>query len=214
MMGLVEKFGWGFLIFACLLIFTFVQASSEETGKERHFPLPSGLVSDFSGTLSEEELKALNDALDQANRAVGTDGRVIVAQVTDEWYLDEYVRDYADYLQAQGVMSSSGWLLYISVEDRKFSLAVQDDASKAITAVRRRELELILSESLEKEDLAGAILAAVKAIEKIPALTQRKKAPSSSSNTLIFIGLSIILFTLMLRARRNAKALRESWEER
>ena len=68
--------------------------------------MPSGLVSDFSGTLSTSQLESVEKAVKNANDATGLDGRVVIVQSTKEWYLDEYAKDYGNFLQAKGVLGS------------------------------------------------------------------------------------------------------------
>jgi uncharacterized membrane protein YgcG len=173
---------------------------------DRDFPLPQGLVTDLTGTLSTIQLEAIGNSIRTANEATGLDGRVVIASSTDEWYLDEYVKDYGDYLQSQNVIGPTGWVLYISVDDRKFALAVQDGAYATFAPARLKEIKLMLDEKLETGDLNGAVTEAVKAIGDLPALHKNQPRKGWSPNTLVFMGIAVILFTIMIRSRRQARS--------
>jgi uncharacterized membrane protein YgcG len=174
--------------------------------ESRDFPVPTGLVTDMAGVFSGEQVTALEELIGRANVATGLDGRVVIVPGTEEWYLDEYTKDYGDWMQGQGIIQPTGWLIYISTVDRKFSLAVQDGAVGNLTPGRRREILLILGESLQAGDIYGAAVKAVEEIGKLPGI-QTKNKGKFSSNVLIFIGLAVVLFTLMMRQRRSGKAV-------
>lgn len=172
---------------------------------ERDFPLLQAPVTDFTGSLADTDLVAIRQALDEAYRANGMDGHVIIALRTEEWYLDEYVKDYADFLQGRGLIEPAGWLLYISTADRKFALAVQDLARKSITVSRKQEIDLILSERLDSGDVAGAILGSIEAIGKLEAPRVIQEKRKISPDMLVFMGIAVMVVALMLRLRHHAR---------
>ena len=102
------------------------------------------MVSDFTGTISTSQLDLIESALEESNRKTGLDGRVVFVTGTDEWYLDEFAKDYGDFLQARGVFGRNGWVLYFSTGDHKFTLAVQDDARTTLNLLRKNELLLLI----------------------------------------------------------------------
>jgi len=173
---------------------------------DRDFPLPQGLVTDLTGTLSTSQVEAIDNAIRTANESTGLDGRVVIASSTGEWYLDEYAKDYGDYLQSRNIIGSTGWVLYISVDDRKFALAVQDGAYAIFAPARLKEIELILDEKLEAGDLNGAVMEAVRAIGDLPGVHKSQPKKGWSPNTLVFVGIAVILFTIMIRSRRQARS--------
>lgn len=168
----------------------------------RDFPLPQGAVTDFTGTLTESQIDEIRLALDRAHQANSMDGFVIVALRTEEWYLDEYVKDYADFLQGRGLMNSTGWLLYISTADRKFSIAVQDAAAESITPERKQEISLKTSERLEQNDIAGAIIDSVDAIAMLAAPEINRDEKKIPPGMFAFMGMAIIVVVLMMRLRK------------
>jgi uncharacterized membrane protein YgcG len=190
--------------------FACISQPSNAKDLDRKFPIPTGFVTDFAQALSVTEIESLTTALESANEATGLDGRVIIAASTDEWYLNEYAKDYCSFLQAEGIIKPTGWLIYLSTDDKKFALSVQDRALGVLTPVRRREIELILNENLKNGGIASGLDAAIKAIGDLP--PQRTKQPTSkksitSPSNLIFFGLAIILLTIATRARRMAKIM-------
>jgi uncharacterized membrane protein YgcG len=192
------------IIFILIFIFTFHAAYAQDM---RNFPPLQGLVTDATGTLSPDEIDMITLALEQARGTNTMDGHVYIALSTEEWYLDEYVKDYADYLQAQGQISPTGWLLYISIADRKFSLAVQDRASETITDDSRKEIYLILEEKLKQDDIAGGIMDTVHAIGNISNHGPAQERKNFSPGMLMFMGIAVIVTVMMLRLR---KAQRQS----
>jgi len=192
------------------ICFNFPQSANAADDEER-FPILQGLVTDSAGILSVADIESIGNVLKAANDTTGLDGRVVISSSTSEWYLAEFAKDYGDFLQTRGIISPTGWLIYISTEDRKFALAVQGKALVILTPVRRREIELILDQHLEQGDIAGGVLAAVKAIDELPALEKKGngKKPITSPNNMIFIGLAVVLFTLAMRSRRTARSLRK-----
>jgi uncharacterized membrane protein YgcG len=175
----------------------------------RSFPQPSGSVTDLTSTLTPDQIQSIEQSVKNSTDSTNMDGMVIVTSSTDDWYLNEYLKDYGDWLQSQGLITRDGWLIYISTTDRKFGLVAQDGALASLTPIRRREIELIIGERLGANDLNGAITKAVNSIKSLPAIKKtsngtKKPAPSS---TLIFTGLAIILFTLVLRSRKQASAM-------
>lgn len=171
----------------------------------RHFPVPHGLVTDFTGTLTEQEVNDIIFALENARSTNSMDGYVIISLSTEEWFLEEYVKDYADYLQGRGQISSTGWLLYISTADRKFSLAVQDLAAESIPYNRKQEIYMILGNKLQNDNLSEAVLSAVDAIRKLPAPETVHEQKKVSPGFLIFAGIAIMVVVLMLRLRKAQK---------
>lgn len=171
----------------------------------RNFALPEGVITDFTGTLTEPQVDEIRRALQASYESNSMDGHVIINLSTEEWHLEEYAKDYADFLQGRGLINASGWLLYISTADRKFAFVVQDRALKAITEARKAEIELILSEKLEQDDMYGGILDAVNAISALqaPEIIQGKR--NMSPDMLIFMGIVVMIIALMLRLRNTQK---------
>jgi len=181
-----------------------VQTGAQERGS-REFPTPDGLVSDFAGVLTEQQTGQILAALEAARRANSMDGHVIIVLRTQEWHLDEYVKDYADWLQGRGAIGPAGWVLYISTADRKFALVPQDVADDSITPQRREEVALILSEKLEQGDMVGAVLDAVMAIGDLPAPEVVHERKKFSPDMLVFMGIGIMVMVLMLRLRTSKR---------
>jgi len=177
--------------------------SSVSAQSTRDFPMPTGTISDFSGALTEHQIDEIRLALSDAYDANSMDGHVIITLSTDEWYLDEYVKDYADYLQGQGMMDSTGWLLYISTADRKFSLAAQDIAALSFTPVRKQEIYLSLGDKLESGDIHGAVIDTIGAVKSLPAPEVNRQKNNLSPGLIVFMGVVIIVITLMIRLRRT-----------
>jgi uncharacterized membrane protein YgcG len=192
---------WISLILSCAIAMLLLLPQTASAQDIRDFPLPRGIVTDFTGTLNETQMNEIRQALERAHRANSMDGHVIITLSTGEWYLDEYVKDYADYLQGRDIINSTGWLLYISTADRKFSLAVQNIAADSITPQHREEIELILSEKLEQDDLTGAIIDAVDAIAILPPPEDMSERRKVSPDMLVFMGIAIMVIALMLRLR-------------
>ena len=194
----------------CILILTLSLSGSPAYSQDtRDFFLPDGLVTDFTGTLSNSQLSDIRSALDSAYESNSMDGHVIIALRTEEWHLDEYVKDYADFLQGHNLIEPTGWLIYISTQDRKFGFAVQDIAAKSITPQDREEISLILAAKLEQNDIHGAVLDAVTAISKLPPPQVASEKNNMSPDMLIFMGIAVIVMVLMLRLRiKNREAAR------
>jgi uncharacterized protein len=193
------------LFLTCLLIVGSISPRLALASDQRDFPIPTGLVTDFTGALSATQVESIEGEVKRANDANGLDGRVVIVPTTKEWYLNEYAKDYGDFLQAQGTIAQSGWIIYLSTDDRKFALVVQSGATSAFPPIRRREIELILDQGLESGDTTGAILKAVQAVADLPRTHQAAPKKGFSPNNLIFLGLAIILFTLVVRSRRQIK---------
>jgi len=187
-------------ISTCLFLLMGSSVSAQST---RDFPMPTGTISDFSGELTEHQIDEIRLALSDAYDANSMDGHVIITLSTDEWYLDEYVKDYADYLQGQGMMDSTGWLLYISTADRKFSLAAQDIAALSFTPVRKQEIYLSLGDKLESGDIHGAVIDTIGAVKSLPAPEVNRQKNNLSPGLIVFMGVVIIVITLMIRLRRT-----------
>ncbi len=168
----------------------------------RDFPLPEGLVTDFTGTLTEAEIEEIEEALRTAYDRNGMDGHVIIALRTEEWHLEEYAKDYADFLQGRNLIEPTGWLIYVSTADRKFALVVQDVARESITTLRRQEIALIMSQHLEEGNFADGIVAATTAIGELDAVNIVQERRKVSPDMLIFMGIVVIVIVLMLRLRR------------
>jgi uncharacterized membrane protein YgcG len=191
------------LLTVCILALP-VRTGAQELGS-REFPMPDGLVSDFAGVLTEQESGRILAALESARRANSMDGHVIIVLRTQEWHLDEYVKDYADWLQGRGAIGPAGWVLYISTADRKFVLVAQDIANDSITPQRREEVALILSEKLERGDMVGAVLDAVGAIGELPAPEAVHERKKFSPDMLVFMGIAIMVIALMMRLRTSKR---------
>jgi uncharacterized membrane protein YgcG len=189
------------LIISIILLFSTVSVADET----RTFPVPQGLITDLTGILTTEQITGIESAIASVNEQTGLDGRVVVVQKTDDWYLEEYTKDYGDWLQSQRIISNLGWVIYISTEDRKFGIAVQDGAIGSFSANRQREIRLILSENLDRGDLNGAITNSLQSIGELPQVRVVSPAKKSSTNTILFVGIAVVLFTLMLRQRKLAK---------
>ena len=194
------------LFLVAVLIALVAMTASAWPNQSRDFPLPQGLVTDFAGALTPNQMDQVHDALEESYRANGMDGHIIIALNTDEWYLDEYVKDYADFLQGRGLINREGWLLYLSKADRKFALAVQDLAAESITLPCKQEIALIMSERLEAGDIAGAVLNAVTAIGEMPAPQTVREQRKMSPDMLIFMGVVVMVIGLMLRLRFAGRA--------
>ncbi len=187
-------------IIACAAIILY--ASIAYAQGSRDFPLPSAIATDFTGMLSEDDLSSIEQALIDAHEKNSMDGHVVITLRTAEWHLEEYVKDYADYLQTQGKIEPSGWLIYISTADLKFGIAVQDNARESITAEHVSELELMMAERLDSDDLTGAVVSAVEAIADLPAPQRVQPEGKVSPNMLVFMGILVIVIVLMLRLRQ------------
>jgi uncharacterized membrane protein YgcG len=188
-----------------LILFLILFASSMSIAQTaRDFPTLQGLVTDSTGALSQDDIDRITNALEQSRSANNLDGHIYIASNTDEWYLDEYVKDFADFLQSNGEISSSGWLLYISTSDRKFSLAVQDLASETISPDRRQEIYLALDEKLQQGDIQGAILAAAQKIGDLPPPGTANGQKKLSPGMLMFMGIAIITVMMMMRLRKSS----------
>jgi uncharacterized membrane protein YgcG len=176
----------------------------------RDFPMPSGMVTDFTGTVANSDLDNILTALQRSEDANSMSGHVIIALSTSEWNLDEYARDYADYLQGRGYLDSDGWLIYISVEDHKYTIAVQDGAVKSFSPQFLNEFMLIMDNKLAQNDLTGAILDGIGAIESLPAPHAEEKRMKNSPDILIFAGIALMVLVLMFKMRRDKPATRRS----
>jgi len=172
----------------------------------RNFSIPDGSVTDFTGTLTNAQVNEIRLKLTEAYEENRIEGVVIVALTTNEWYLEEYVSDYADYLQGHGHLKSSGYLLYLSLEDRKFAFSVQETAARSITPQHEAEIALILSSRLEGGDIAGAILDVVDHISDLPTPENEEVRPAMSSDMFILLGVVIIIVVLVLRLRFKRSA--------
>jgi uncharacterized membrane protein YgcG len=189
----------GMLLTLSLLLFlSGTQAGAQDT---RDFLLPEGIVTDFTGTLSNSELSEIRNALDSVYESNSMDGHVIIALRTEEWYIEEYVKDYADFLQGRNFIEPTGWLIYISTQDRKFGVAVQDRATGSITPQNREEIALVLATKLEQNDIGGAVLDAINVISKLPPPEFAIEKKNLSPDMLIFMGIAVIVIVLMLRLR-------------
>jgi uncharacterized membrane protein YgcG len=192
---------WISLILSCAIMLILLLPEAVSAQDLRDFPLPQGIVTDFTGTLNETQMNAIRQALEQAHRANSMDGHVIITLSTGEWHLDEYVKDYADFLQGRDIINSTGWLLYISTADRKFALSVQGAALDSFTQQHQQEIKLILSEKLEQDDLTGAIIDAIDAIAILPPPEDMSEQRKVSPDMLVFMGIAIMVIALMLRLR-------------
>jgi uncharacterized membrane protein YgcG len=190
-----------------LILFLILFASSVSIAQTaRDFPPLQGIVTDSTGTLSQDDIDRITNVLEQARNANNLDGHVYIASNTDEWFLDEYVKDYADYLQSNGQVSSAGWLLYISTSDRKFSLAVQDLATENISPDRRQEIYLVLDEKLQQGDIQGAILDAVQKIGEFTSPGSASGQKKLSPGMLMFMGIAIMTVMMMIRLRKSSSS--------
>ncbi|MFH1676132.1 MAG: TPM domain-containing protein [bacterium] len=162
-------------------------------------------MTDYTGTLSEDRLSEIQNALENVSLANGLQGHVVINSNTGEWYLDEYVKDYGDFLKMKGKLESTGWLLYISLDDKKFGFAVQSGAAKSINSNRVRDLSFMLSDYLGKGDLAGGIIAVTNAIGELSAPKTVSEKKKMDPNLLIFMGILLITAVLMYRLRRYKK---------
>ena len=198
-----QKFHSALISFALfLLIFPALSVNAATT---RDFPIPKDIVTDYTGTLSEDQLTEIRSALENTNRANGLQGNIIINSNTGEWYLDEYVKDYGDYLQAKGRLESTGWLLYLSLGDRKFGFAVQADAAKSLSSARIRDLSFMLSEYLAKDDIAGGIIAVTNSIGELSSPKTAVEKKKMEPDLLIFAGILVITAVLMYRLRKYRK---------
>lgn len=197
-----RKIATGIIACAAIILYTSITYAQGS----RDFPLPSGIATDFTGMLSDDDLSSIEQALIYAHEKNSMDGHVVIALRTAEWHLDEYVKDYADYLQTQRKIEPSGWLIYISTADLKFGIAVQDNARESITAEHVSELELMMAERLDADDLTGAVVTAVEAIAELPAPQRVQPEGKVAPNMLVFMGILVIVIVLMLRLRQLGKA--------
>lgn len=188
--------------FAFFIVFLLATSPVLYAQEGRDFPQLQGLITDSTGTLSQDDIDRIRMALEQSHAANTLDGHVYIALSTDEWYLDEYVKDYADYLQSRGQISPTGWLLYISIADHKFSLAVQDLAMDSIPQNRKQEIYLVLDEKLRQNDVSGAILDATNRIGNLPTPDAAHEKSKVSPGLLIFMGIATMIAVMMLRLRK------------
>lgn len=192
------------LISLSLIIFAVLILSSTAYA-EREFRIPNDVVADFTGTFSQSDLDEIRGKIQGAFETNSMDGHVIITLRTEEWYLDEYVKDYADFLQGRGLIKPTGWLLYVSIADRKFALHAQNAAKDTITLPRKIEIELRMNEKFSNGDIKGAILVAVDSIAKLKSpssVAQERKMPP---DMLVFFGIAIIVAAIMMRMRLARK---------
>lgn len=192
-----------YLLVSTVIFFSMAWATDADTGRD--FPIPDGIVSDFTGSLGPDDVNEILKELDRAYDNNGMQGHVVITLSTGEWYLDEYVKDYADYLQGRGILDSTSWLLYISTADRKFGIAVQDSSKPVFDSFVIRELSLLVSENLEKKDVKAAILAVTDFVADLPAPQKVHEQRKVSPDMLIFGGIAVMVIALMLRLRRPKK---------
>ena len=193
---------WKILIHAVAIALVLLLFTEAEARNGRNFPMPDSPVTDFTGTIFSADLETIRRAIMDSRERNGMDGMVIVALSTDEWHLQEYAKDYCDFLRGKGLISSSGWLIYVSTADKKFAIAPQDKAKESFTQQRLSEIMLIMSERLEQDDISGAIINAIKAIGDLsgPQTVMQKKR--MSPDMLIFMGIAVIVVVLMIRLRQ------------
>ena len=185
------------------ILFLFLIPSILYAQSGRDFPMPDGLVTDFTGMLSNDDKVQILGALESAKMSNGMDGHVVVVLSTNEWFTQEYVKDYSDYLQGQGVIGQAGYLIYISVEDRKFALAVQDIATLSITEDRRDEIYLKMSLKLEEHNVVGAVLECISSIEGLERPEGAEEQKGMGPDIYVLLGILIIVVVLMMRLRKN-----------
>lgn len=190
----------------CIIALGFC-STGQARNNTREFPKPTGLVSDFAGVLSEAEIEELITLIEKANLSSGLDGRVVVVKVTPDWNFNEYIKDYGDYLQANNYLGKNGWIFYLSVSDHKFALTAQTDARKSITDAIRKEITYRVTNFLNEGELKAAIVAGINEIGKIHHVRKPENSlDRTPSNTLIFMGIAVILLTLTMRSRKMARS--------
>ena len=168
----------------------------------RDFPIPDGLVSDFSGVLSSEDKSMIMGALERAKASNAMDGHVVIVLSSDEWYTEEFVKDYADYLQGRGAITSAGWLMYVSTADRKFSIGVQDSAETSITNARKNEIYLRMDAIFETGDITGGIVEGIDSIAKLDPPSGLEQNGGSKANMFILMGILIVVIVLLVKLRK------------
>ena len=190
--------------FVLLLVNAFVASGGAAYSRDdRDFPLPESKINDFADVLSPEDFTSIMVALDRTSSSNGMQGYVIIAASTDEWNFDEYLKDYADFLQGKGLLDSTSWLIYVSVQDRKYGFAVQDSAAQSITPRFKEEMSLIMGESLENGDVTGAVTSVIDAVGKLPKPENASDLKNMSPDLLVFAGIALMVVVMMIRIRKT-----------
>jgi len=192
----------GILLSAVLLLLCQTMSFAQDS---RDFPIPDGLVSDFSGVLSSDDKNRIMVALEQAKSSNGMDGHVVIVLSSDEWFTEEFVKDYADYLQGRGAITSAGWLMYVSTADRKFCIGVQDRAETSITTARINEIYLRMDAIFETGDIAGGIAEGIDSIARLDPPSGIKENGGNKANMFILMGMLVVVIVLMVKLRKPAQ---------
>jgi uncharacterized membrane protein YgcG len=136
-------------------------------------------------------------------------GVIVIERKTDEWDIDEYNHDLFDRLLAKGLLDKSGFLLYISIEDRKMSLVLGYDLERVTDRETSREIRNELGAALGREEYFKGITDAVARLRQLTGPVELDEARRQRGEYLMLAGFVILISVLIMNIAKKRRRMKQ-----
>ena len=174
----------------------------------RDFPSVDERVEDFADVLTDEQVTALIQGMQYLIGFNEMPGVIVIQRHTSEWDFDEYCHDLFDRLMAKGLVNKSGFLLYVSIDDKKMSLVLGYDLERVTDPETTREIRNSLGAALAKEEYFKGLTDTIARLRLLTGPVELEEAGRQRGQYLMLAGFLIIIAVLVMniaKKRRNIK---------
>lgn len=200
----VKKFAIPLLtVLSFLIIFTYANA-------ERDFPDVQATVTDIPDVLSDVDEERLAQTLKDLKEFNNMPGVIVIAESTSEWDFIEYGHDFFDHLRVQGFVDNTGFLIYLSTQDKKMTFEMGRDLKRGgvLTDEDARDIRQMLNTSLAEGDYFSGLSGSLAKLRKITGAAELEEAGRERGNWMMLSGLIIIIAALLWNIRRKRMQMR------
>jgi uncharacterized membrane protein YgcG len=174
----------------------------------RDFPAVDDRVEDFAGVLTEDQVTALIQGMQHLIGFNEMPGVIVIQRHTSEWDFDEYCHDLFDRLMAKGLVNNSGFLIYISVDDRKLSFVMGHDLERVTDPERVREIRGILGAALAKDEYFKGLTDTIAQLRLLGGPVELDEARRLRGQYLMLAGFLVIIAALVMNISKKRKKLK------
>lgn len=135
-------------------------------------PNPKGYVNDFAGMLSEKEQKALEATLVQYQKQTSNEITVVTVTSLGGKSIEDYTMALAEKWQVGKKGKDNGVIILIAKDEKKIRIEVGYGLEPVLTDAQSKQIiDREMTPRFKKDDFAGGITAAVKAVMAVIAGT-------------------------------------------
>jgi uncharacterized membrane protein YgcG len=178
----------------------------------RAFPIVQGAVTDLPDVISAEDEIRLTQEISNLREFNDMPGLIVITESTGEWDFIEYGHDLFGRLQSQGLTDTTGFLIYISIVDKKLALVLGRDLERIVDPEELRAIRNGLGDALEKGAYVNGLMAALARLGQLTGSSEIEEAKRQRGDWLILAGLIIIVAVLIWNLSKKRRELRKRSE--